>query len=260
MDNRPGAAGAIGVELTATAPPDGYTHLPHLGFAFGQFGDQPETAVRPHQRPAGDFPGDIAVLRDVPAPVRSGKVDRGAHHLRQGQSRQAQLRLIRHRRPAAFRGRDVQPSRRREDGARTLQGRRRGDRRRARRQHPGRVRHPAQLAGSLQGRPAAAALPSPRASALRPRPSIRPSPKRGFPATRSTSGTASSLRRKCRGRSSTSSRWPSRKRVKSPEAAQRFSAEGSTPVGSTPDQFSAHIRSEIAKWRKLVKDAALVLH
>lgn len=48
--------------------------------------------------------------------------------------------------------------------------------------------------------------------------------------------------------------------VKSPEAAQRFSAEGSTPVGSTPDQFSAHIRSEIAKWRKLVKDAALVLH
>jgi tripartite-type tricarboxylate transporter receptor subunit TctC len=47
--------------------------------------------------------------------------------------------------------------------------------------------------------------------------------------------------------------------VKSPETAQRFSAEGSTPVGSTPDQFSAHIRSEIAKWRKLVKEAALVL-
>lgn len=48
--------------------------------------------------------------------------------------------------------------------------------------------------------------------------------------------------------------------VKSPETAQRLSGEGSTPVGSTPDQFNAHIRSEIAKWRKLVKDAALVLH
>jgi tripartite-type tricarboxylate transporter receptor subunit TctC len=48
--------------------------------------------------------------------------------------------------------------------------------------------------------------------------------------------------------------------VKSPETAQRLSAEGSMPVGSTPDQFSAHIRSEIAKWRKLVKDAALELH
>jgi tripartite-type tricarboxylate transporter receptor subunit TctC len=48
--------------------------------------------------------------------------------------------------------------------------------------------------------------------------------------------------------------------VKSPETAQRLSAEGSTPVGSAPDQFSAHIRKEIAKWRKLVKDAGLVLH
>jgi tripartite-type tricarboxylate transporter receptor subunit TctC len=48
--------------------------------------------------------------------------------------------------------------------------------------------------------------------------------------------------------------------VKSPETAQRLSGDGSTPVGSTPDQFGAHIRSEIAKWRKLVKDARLELH
>jgi tripartite-type tricarboxylate transporter receptor subunit TctC len=48
--------------------------------------------------------------------------------------------------------------------------------------------------------------------------------------------------------------------VKSPETAQRFAAEGSTPVGSTPDQFSAHIRNEVAKWRKLARDAKLVLN
>lgn len=48
--------------------------------------------------------------------------------------------------------------------------------------------------------------------------------------------------------------------LKSPETAQRLSRDGSVPVGSTPDQFSAHIRGEIAKWRKLVKDAGLVLH
>lgn len=48
--------------------------------------------------------------------------------------------------------------------------------------------------------------------------------------------------------------------IKSPDVAQRFSAEGSTPVGSRPEQFSAHIRSEINKWRKLVKDAGLALH
>ena len=48
--------------------------------------------------------------------------------------------------------------------------------------------------------------------------------------------------------------------VKSPETAQRLAGEGSTPVGSTPDQFSAHIKSEIAKWSKLAKDATLMLH
>jgi tripartite-type tricarboxylate transporter receptor subunit TctC len=48
--------------------------------------------------------------------------------------------------------------------------------------------------------------------------------------------------------------------VKSPEVAKRLSGEGSTPVGSTPDEFSAHIRTEVDKWRKLVKDAGLALH
>ena len=48
--------------------------------------------------------------------------------------------------------------------------------------------------------------------------------------------------------------------LKSPDVAQRFSGEGSTPVGSSPEQFGAHIKSEIAKWQKLVKEAGLVLH
>jgi tripartite-type tricarboxylate transporter receptor subunit TctC len=47
--------------------------------------------------------------------------------------------------------------------------------------------------------------------------------------------------------------------LKSPDVIKRFSADGSTPTGSTPEQFSAHIRSEIAKWRKLVKEAKLEL-
>ena len=48
--------------------------------------------------------------------------------------------------------------------------------------------------------------------------------------------------------------------LKSPETAKRLSADGSIPVGSTPDQFSAHIKSEIGKWRNLVKVAGLTLH
>lgn len=47
--------------------------------------------------------------------------------------------------------------------------------------------------------------------------------------------------------------------VKSPDVAKRLAADGSTAIGSTPEQFSAHIRSEIAKWRKLVKEAKLEL-
>lgn len=47
--------------------------------------------------------------------------------------------------------------------------------------------------------------------------------------------------------------------LKSPDVVTRLGSDGSTPVGSTPEQFSAHIKSEIAKWRKLVKEAKLEL-
>jgi len=48
--------------------------------------------------------------------------------------------------------------------------------------------------------------------------------------------------------------------IKSPDVARRFSAEGAAPVATRSEQFSAHLRSEIAKGRKLVKDAGLKLH
>ena len=48
--------------------------------------------------------------------------------------------------------------------------------------------------------------------------------------------------------------------VRAPESVQRLTADGSEIVGSTPEQFGAHIRSEIAKWNKLVKEANLSLH
>ena len=47
--------------------------------------------------------------------------------------------------------------------------------------------------------------------------------------------------------------------LKQPDTAKRLAAEGSTPVGSTPEQFTAHIRSEMAKWNKLAKAAKLDL-
>jgi tripartite-type tricarboxylate transporter receptor subunit TctC len=47
--------------------------------------------------------------------------------------------------------------------------------------------------------------------------------------------------------------------LKAPEVVKRLSADGSTAVGSTPEAFDAHIKSEIAKWRKLAQDANLML-
>jgi tripartite-type tricarboxylate transporter receptor subunit TctC len=47
--------------------------------------------------------------------------------------------------------------------------------------------------------------------------------------------------------------------LKLPDVVQRLVADGSTLVGSSPEAFGAHIKSEIAKWRKLAKDARLVL-
>jgi tripartite-type tricarboxylate transporter receptor subunit TctC len=47
--------------------------------------------------------------------------------------------------------------------------------------------------------------------------------------------------------------------LKMPDVAQRLAHDGSTPVGNSPEQFNAYIRTEIAKWKKLVKEANLPL-
>ena len=38
-----------------------------------------------------------------------------------------------------------------------------------------------------------------------------------------------------------------------PDVRQRFTNGGVTPVGGTPEQFTEHIRNEVAKWGKVVK-------
>lgn len=44
------------------------------------------------------------------------------------------------------------------------------------------------------------------------------------------------------------------------EVVQRLTADGSALVGSTPEQFGDLIKSEIAKWTKLVKAANIQMH
>lgn len=47
--------------------------------------------------------------------------------------------------------------------------------------------------------------------------------------------------------------------LRSPDVVQRLTVDGFTPVGSSAEEFGAYIKSEIAKWRKLVADARLTL-
>ena len=47
--------------------------------------------------------------------------------------------------------------------------------------------------------------------------------------------------------------------LKQPDVAERLSGLGAEPVGSTPDQFAAFIKVEIAKWAKVIKDAKVEL-
>jgi len=48
--------------------------------------------------------------------------------------------------------------------------------------------------------------------------------------------------------------------LRSRDVVQRMSADGSTPVGSSPAQFSAYLKSEVARWRTFVREAGLTLN
>src|SRR5690606_23131009 len=45
--------------------------------------------------------------------------------------------------------------------------------------------------------------------------------------------------------------------LKTPQVRERFDKLGADPVGSSPDEFEAFIKSEVAKWAKVIKTAGL---
>jgi len=44
-----------------------------------------------------------------------------------------------------------------------------------------------------------------------------------------------------------------------PAMRERALAEGATPVGSTPAEFDRFLRSEIAKWTKIIQQTGIKL-
>lgn len=45
--------------------------------------------------------------------------------------------------------------------------------------------------------------------------------------------------------------------LRSQSIRERFAAQGVEPVGGTPAQFASHIKLELAKWGKVIKDAGI---
>jgi tripartite-type tricarboxylate transporter receptor subunit TctC len=45
--------------------------------------------------------------------------------------------------------------------------------------------------------------------------------------------------------------------LRNPEVKKRFDSTDLEPVGSTPEQFGAHLRSEVAKWAKVIRDSGM---
>jgi tripartite-type tricarboxylate transporter receptor subunit TctC len=45
--------------------------------------------------------------------------------------------------------------------------------------------------------------------------------------------------------------------LKLPDVGEKLAADGSEPVGSTPEAFGAHIKTEVAKWRKLIQQTGI---
>jgi tripartite-type tricarboxylate transporter receptor subunit TctC len=43
------------------------------------------------------------------------------------------------------------------------------------------------------------------------------------------------------------------------EAAERLAADGSEPAGTSPEEFGAYVKAEIAKWGKVIKEAGIHL-
>jgi tripartite-type tricarboxylate transporter receptor subunit TctC len=48
--------------------------------------------------------------------------------------------------------------------------------------------------------------------------------------------------------------------MKMPEMGQKLAAQGAAPLSSTPAAFAAYVKSEAAKWGKVVKDSGMTIN
>ena len=102
VENRGGAGGILGADAVAKARPDGYTLLiANVGTQSINPSLYPKLPVQPGYRLRADIAHLRAAVRADGEPVAQGELGQGARGLRQGQSRQGDVRELRQRRLAA---------------------------------------------------------------------------------------------------------------------------------------------------------------
>ena len=157
VENRPGAAGVIGTNEVARAPADGYTFLVGNHAVLTMLPHLQKIPYDPIKGFAPVFLAGDGAEHPGGAPVGAGERRQGADRLRQGQSRQADLRLAGRRRLGPHRRRAVQAADRHRHHARAVQGRGAGGAGPGRRPCQHDVRRGVAGARADPGRPRAAA-------------------------------------------------------------------------------------------------------
>ena len=191
IENRTGGGTVIAATAVAKAPPDGYTLF------FVPAGTLTTNATLykklPYDPAQGFHAGRadlVGGLRAGGASVAAGAFDEGAGAIRQGAARPAVVRLDRHRRHAASRGRDVHARiGRPEDDARALSRHAAGGERRGRQSRADGVRRSGRRAAADQATASSARSRCRRGCASARCRTCRPWRRRASRATRRCRGT-----------------------------------------------------------------------
>jgi tripartite-type tricarboxylate transporter receptor subunit TctC len=48
--------------------------------------------------------------------------------------------------------------------------------------------------------------------------------------------------------------------MKLPDMGEKLAAQGAAPLTSTPEAFAAYVKTEAAKWNKVVKDSGMTVN
>ena len=259
VENRSGGGGTIGTAEVVRGKADGHVILvgnpgPNA-IAYSIFRNM--TYKADQLQPVSNM---IRIPNIVSAHPSTGiKSIAGTDRLHQGQSGQADLRLLRRRAEPSPHRRLVPAAHRAEDGACAVPRRRSGAAGGAGRRYPDPVRQPLSVAAADPGRQAHRALRSPRRSAARWRRTSRPCARArpSFRSSTSPPGSASSCRRP---RPLPSSRRSTRRsrRCWRARTSRPPSARWAQPADwGTPQQFSDFVQAETTKFAEIIKREGL---